>query len=76
MFGLIDHVDKQELIFCVMNNRTRNNLLKFVKKNVYTLDPHEDDDIKTRIYSDHFASYQERDYYYDSYILSKVNHSV
>ena len=59
-----------------MDNRTRYNLLGIIKKNVYTLDPNEEDDMKTRIYSDYFASYQKRNFYDSSYILNKVNHSV
>ena len=76
MFGLIDRADKKARIFCVMKDRTRNNLLDIVKKNVYTLDPNEDDEMKTRIYSDYFSSYQVRDFYDNGYILNKVNHSV
>ena len=59
-----------------MDNRTRYNLLGIIKKNVYTLDPNEEDDMKTRIYIDYFASYQKRNFYDSSYILNKVNHSV
>ena len=59
-----------------MDNRTLDNLLGIIKKNVYILDPNEEDDMKTRIYSDYFTSYQKRDFYDSGYILNKVNHSV
>ena len=57
MFSLIDRSDKQARIYCVMNDRTRDNLLNIVKKNVYTLNNVNNDDFKTRIYSDFFSSY-------------------
>ena len=60
-----------------MNDRTRDNLLNIVKKNVYTLNNVNNDDFKTRIYSDFFASwYQEADFRRLGYFLHKVNHSV
>ena len=71
IFGLIDRADKQARIYCVMNERTSNNLLGIVKKNVFTLDAIEDDDFKTRIYSDCFQSYQTSDFYESGFILKK-----
>ena len=59
-----------------MNDRTRDNLLNIVKKNVYTLNNVNNDDYKTRIYSDFLASYQEADFRRLGYLLHKVNHSV
>ena len=51
MFGLIDRVDKEARVYCVMDDRTRDTLLNLVKNNVYTTDPNNDEDFKTRIYS-------------------------
>ena len=59
-----------------MNDRIRDNLLNIVKKNVYTLNNVNNDDFKTRIYRDFFASYQEDDFRRLGYLLHKVNHSV
>ena len=36
IFGLIDRVDKQARVYCVMNDRTKNTLLNIVKNNIYT----------------------------------------
>ena len=52
-----------------MNDRTRDNLLKIIKKNVYTLNDVNKDDFKTRIYSDCLASYQETDFRRLGYLL-------
>ena len=75
MFLLIDRVDKQARVYCVMNDRTRDRLLDIVKKNVYT-NNNNIDDMKTRIYSHSFASYQINDFDALGFKLSKVNHSV
>ena len=32
MFGLIDRADNEERVFCVMNNRTKENLLQILKE--------------------------------------------
>ena len=63
MFGLIDRVTKEARIFCVLNDRTKNNLLPLVKNNVLSNDMNEFEDDEnmeidekyqnnTRIYSD------------------------
>lgn len=67
MFDIIDCSDKDTRIFYVMNDRTAANLLPIIEKNVYTINDDNDEDnniiysLKTRIYSDFFASYQQRD---------------
>ena len=63
MFGIIDRGTKEARVFCVLNNRTKENLLPLVKNNVITDENNneemsEDENIQTRIYSDCFASYQ------------------
>ena len=35
MFGMIDRADKEARVFCVMNNRTKENLLHLIKENIY-----------------------------------------
>ena len=76
MFGLIDRVDKQARVYCVMNDRTKNTLLNIIKNNVYTPGPFCDEDFKTRIYSDCFSSYQTSDFQALGFKLNKVNHSI
>ena len=84
MFGLIDRITKEARIFSILNDRTKSNLLKYVKNNVYT---NNEDDINndeysenellnTRIYSDCFASYQPSDFQNLGYLLKRVNHSI
>ena len=84
MFGLIDRITKEARIFSILNDRTKSNLLKYVKNNVYT---NNEDDINndefsenellnTRIYSDCFASYQPADFQNLGYLLKRVNHSI
>ena len=34
IFGLIDKVDKEDRIYCIMNDRTRDTLLNLLKNNV------------------------------------------
>ena len=59
-----------------MKDRTRDTLLNIVKNNVYTPWPNEDDNFKTRIYSDCLSSYQSSDFGALGYKLNKVNHSI
>ena len=81
MFGMIERKSKEARIFCVLNNRTKENLLPFVKNNIIT-EEYEDANmpenfsLKTRIFSDCFASYQVNDFKEMGYILKRVNHSV
>ena len=56
MFGLIDRTGKQARIYCVMDDRTCNNLLEIVNNNVYSLNPNKEDEMITKIYSDYFNS--------------------
>ena len=60
MFGIVERSTKEARIFCVLNNRTKENLLPLVKNNVITAEKEDNDDddltenesVKTRIYSD------------------------
>ena len=70
-------------MYCVMNNRTQNNLLKLVCDNVYTVNNSFDENndnihsaFNTRIYSDSFASYQTGPFEEKGFILHLVNHSI
>ena len=50
MFGLIDLFDKSERVFCVMYNRTKENLLPFIINNVSTQDYIDGElDLRTRV---------------------------
>ena len=44
MFGMIDRADKEARVFCVMNNRTKENLLPIIKENIYTHNESENED--------------------------------
>ena len=76
MFGLIDRADKEARVYCVLNNRTKENLLPIIKRNVLTYEIDNSLDLKTRIYSDCYTSYQSRDFEELGYILHRVNYSV
>ena len=81
IFGMISRETKDARIFCVMNNRTTNNLLPIVKNNVLaSLNEEEsvpqENSVKTRIYSDCYSAYQIDDFKNLGYILKRVNHSV
>ena len=54
---MIDRTDKEALVYCVMDNRTQENLLDLVKRNVYTINDNlnEYDTFNTSIYSDYFT---------------------
>ena len=63
MIGIIDRISKESRVFCVLNNRSSDNLLKLIKDNIATLenqnmDLEEEYLENARIYSDCFASYQ------------------
>ena len=67
MFGIIDRISKESRVFCVLNNRSSDNLLKLIKDNIATLenqnmDLEEEYLENARIYSDCFASYQPIDF--------------
>ena len=81
MFGMIDRITKESRVFCVLNDRTSNNLMKIIKENIDTnenqdMDLDEENLENTRIYSDCFASYQPNAFRENGYILKRVNHSV
>ena len=76
-FFIIDISDKKARIFCVMNDRTKQNLLPLIKNNVNTIAPIDgNNEYTTRVYSDCFSSYQERDFTEMNFILHIVKHSV
>ena len=81
MFGIIDRITKESRVFCVLNDRTSNNLMNILKENKATNENQDmdlDDEYleNTRIYSDCFASYQPNTFRERGYILKRVNHSV
>ena len=87
MFGLIDLNTKDTRIRCILSNRTKNNLLNFVKRYVHTNEDEDEDEdgdiiigentsIRTRIFSDCFQSYQPINFRNLGYILKRVNHSI
>ena len=77
MVGLIDRLDKEAHVFCVMVDRSQDTLLGLVKKNVVTVGDDLDYayTLDTRIYSDLFASYQYNAFKNGGYVLH-VNHSI
>ena len=46
MFGMIDRISKECCVFCVLYDRTSNNLMKIIKDNILA------QDMDFRIYSD------------------------
>ena len=81
MFGIIDRGTKEARVFCVLNDRTKENLLPLVKNNIITDEINnvvmpEDENVQTRIYSDCFRTYQVNDFKDMGYILKRINHSV
>jgi hypothetical protein len=36
MFGIIDRISKESRVFCILNDRTSNNLMKIIKDNIVT----------------------------------------
>ena len=81
MFVMIDRISKDCRVYCVLNDRTANNLMKIIKDNI-TTNENEDMDLdeeyaeNIRIYSDYFAAYQPNVFRENGYILKMVNHSV
>ena len=80
---MIDRYDKAARVYCVMNNRTQNNLLKLACDNVYTVNNSFDENndnihyaLNTRIYSDSFANYQPWPFEEKGFILHRVSHSI
>ena len=84
MFGIIERSTKEARVFCVLNNRTKENLLPLIKSNIVTDENYnndneeisEEDNVQTRVYSDCFRSYQVNDFRNMGYILKRINHSV
>ena len=81
MFGIIDRISKESRVFCVLNNRSSDILLKLIKDNIAT---HENQNMNldeeylenARIYSDCFASYKPNIFRENGYILKRVNRCV
>ena len=81
MFGIIDRITKESRVFCVLNNRSSDNLMNLIKGNIATnhnidMDLDDENIECPRIYSDCFASYQPNNFRDNGYILKRVNHSV
>ena len=76
MFGFIDSYDNTPRVFCSMENRTKENLLPIITKNIYTYEYQREIDLRTPIYSDCLASYRENGLANMDFILHRVNHSV
>ena len=81
IFGIIERSIKNPRVFCVLNNRTKENLLPIIWKNLLTEENEEPnlmeiESIKTRVYSDCFSSYQVNDFKEKGYLLKRVNHSI
>ena len=78
MFGMIDRADKEARVYCVLDDRTQENLISYVRNNIYTVndDLDREHSLNTRIYSDCFASYQPSVFEEAGYKLHRVNHSI
>lgn len=74
---MVDRYDKSARVFYVMSDGTKNKLLPIIKNNLHTCGIISDDlDLRVRIYSNGFSSYQENDFANLGYVLRKLNHSV
>ena len=80
---MIDRADKETRVFCIMNDRAKETLPKIIKENIYTNtwenenDEEEENDnieenLKTRIYTDCYSSYQPNDFKEMGYILHRT----
>ena len=83
MLGLTDRATKEVRIFYLNNDRTKDHILPFIKKNVYTFPDiirnNIDEDVEnpaTRIYTDSFQTYQVGDFNRMGFILHRINHSI
>ena len=83
MLGITDQATKEVRIFYLNNDRTKEHILPFIKKNVYTfpvsIRNNTDDDTDypaTRIYTDSFQTYQISDFNSMGFILHRINHSI
>ena len=79
MFGIIDRIPKEARIFCVLNNRTADNLMRIIINNIATtnnINLEDDYNEIPLIYSDSFTAYQPNNFRQYGYILKRVNHSV
>ena len=83
MLGITDRATKEVRIFYLHNDRTKEHILPFIKKNVYTFPliiiNNQDNDTyhpATRIYTDSFQTYQVGDFNQMGFILHRINHSI
>ena len=77
MFGMVERYNKSARVFYVMSDGTKNKLLPIIKNNLHICGIISDDlDLRARIYSNGFSSYQENDFANLGYVLRKLNHSV
>lgn len=70
MFGMVDRMNKDWIVFCCLEDRTNELLFPIIKKNsTYEYEViiypgcDENESIKTRIYSDCFQTYQQNDFF-------------
>ena len=78
MFRMIDRADKEAWVYCIIDGRSQENLMPYVRNNVYTVndDLDREHSLNTRIYSDYFASLQPSVFEEAGYKLHRVNHSI
>jgi len=52
MFGMIDRADKEARVYCVLDDRSHENLISYVRNNIYTVndDLDRENSLNTRIY--------------------------
>jgi len=67
-FGMLDRNTKEARVIVIRNNRTAARLIPIIQQNVFT-----SEERKTRIYSDHFASYNHLAYH--NYKHIRINYS-
>ena len=84
---MIDRVNKNARVYCVLDNRTKESLLPLIKNNIYTIDDIRvnhyesiqdlnENCFSTRIFSDCWITYQRIDFKNMGFVLHRVNHSI
>ena len=74
MFGIIDRISKEARIFCVLNNRTADNLMRIIKNDIDTtnnINLEDDYNEIHLIYSDSFTAYQPNNFRQNGHILKR-----
>ena len=76
MFGIIEKVDKNARVWCVMTDKRKQQLLPYIKNNAFIPSYNNNNKFETRINSDCYSTYRKEDFNNIGFVLHRVNHSV